>query len=454
MKIEGVKNDDIELPEKITASLLSIYPTIFQENVVNADITADFLDRYRFFFNYIFLPFDNDSENDWAKKNLIPRIQLFFDLNNLKTISKGMSSYIRQLIEEAKYIQDKRELLEKSIENGNESYENLDLSREDSKETAGKLLLLYLRMNQIKNEFELLSNPEMREVYESIKFPSKDITMKKKIYVVNKEGSINDQIQLLEKLKSKIDPHDKIHWMQCLNVAIEQAGPLSQIYIPSGNHSLKFLEYLHDNIIICGLYDIENDINLNNLENYAIIRANDLSSMLFAINGDVKFKNLVIDCSNTNVGFIIKNGSRMVSLENCVIFGLKSASDAFNISGEASLYLENCLICNFGTAFDVANSKLKLINCVIKQCGTGIVMDDNSSITIENSKLIEIKECALVKYIKHEENKEQKTLLTTDDKIELEKINIMISENTQIAAKTQIKVITKLAEDSITEFME
>lgn len=424
MKIESVKNDDIQLPEKICVSLLSIYPTVYQENVVNADFTADILDRYRFFYTYIFFPFDNDTEPNWSQKHLIARVQFFFDLNNSKNISKSMTSYIRQLIEEAKYIQDKRDLLESSMDSGSDSCENLDLSKETSKEVAAKLLELYLRMNRIKNEIELLANPEMREVYESLKFPAKDTQMsEKKVFVVNKNGSINDQIQLLEKLKSIIDTHDTIHWMQSLNIAIEHAGSLSQIYIPSGIHSLKFLEYMNESVLLCGINALQVDaVKLEKLEGHTVIRASDLSSMLFAISGDIKFKNLVIDCRNVSIGFIIKNGS--VTFENCLIYGLKSSSgaEAFNLSGECSLRLENCVISQFGTAFDVSSSTLNLVNCIIKDCGTGIVMSESpsSSLSLEKSSVMDMSDYAILKYIQHEDN-EEKLLLDMDDKSELEK---------------------------------
>lgn len=426
IKIESVKHDDIQLPEKIRTDLLSVYPTVYQENVVNADFTADILDRYRFFYTYIFFPFDNDGELNWSQKHLITRVQFFFDLNNSKTISKNMKSYIRQLIEEAKYIKDKRELLENSMESGNDSCENLDLSKENSKEVAVQLLELYLRTNRIKNEIELLANPEMREVYETLKFPSKDIDIRmseKKVYVVNKEGTINDQIQLLEKLKSIVDTHDKIHWMQCLNIAIERAGSLSQIYIPAGINSLKFLEYMNESVLLCGVNPLQVDaVNLDKLENYAVICANDLSSMLFAIDGDIKFKNLVIDCRNVNIGFIVKGG--FVSFENCFIFGPKSSSgaEAFNVSGKSFLCLENCVISNFGTAFDVTSSKLSLINSIVKDCGTGIVMSESSSsLSLEKSTIINMSEYAILKYIQHDDNNEKKILLEIDDKTELQK---------------------------------
>lgn len=404
LRVEGVKDDKIQLPEVVRIPLLSVYPTTFQENAVAADITADVLDRFRFFYNYIFLPFDSEEKN-WAQKNLLARVELFFDLNNSKSLSKGMASHLRKLFTEAKYIKEKRDLLESTMD-GNDSYENLDLSKEDNKEAAAKLLELHLRMNHIKHEIEILANPEMRDVYETLKFPAKDIVMnKKQILVVNKEGTINDQIHLLEKLKTKIDTHDKIHWMQNFNYALEQAGNSSHIYIPSGTHLLKFLEYLNDNLSICGLNTLDmQKINNDKLQNYATIKSCDLSPMLFVINGDIKIQNLVLDCSNVTTGFLIKEGC--IVFENCYIFrdeNSSSVTEAFNLSDNCNVVLDNCVIANFGAALNVNNSKLSIKNSIIKNCNTAIAFDDDSIVRLEDTNIQNNKEYVIVKYTNGDE---------------------------------------------------
>lgn len=58
------------------------------------------------------MPWDNenDDEDDWCKKHLESRIRFCFDLK--RDMSRGMADHIRKLISEARYIQNKREVME------------------------------------------------------------------------------------------------------------------------------------------------------------------------------------------------------------------------------------------------------------------------------------------------------------------------------------------------------
>lgn len=126
-----------------------------------------------------------------------------------------------------------------------------------------------------------------------------------------------------------------------------------------------------------------NTINDKSLQNYATtITSSDLAPLLFAINGDIKVQNLVFDCTNVSTGFLIKEGN--VTFENCYFFGRESSSvnEAFNLSENCSLNLENCVIANFGTALNANNAKLIIKKCEFKNCNTAIVFDDNSCVML------------------------------------------------------------------------
>lgn len=124
----SVQDENVHLPESNVVPLEDVFPTKSQENnALNVDMTADCIDRLRFFYNYIWMPWDEESEQDynWTNKCLIPRMKLYFDLKN-KNIGKGLSSHIRSLISEAKYIHKRRENLETSME---EESDDFDISK-------------------------------------------------------------------------------------------------------------------------------------------------------------------------------------------------------------------------------------------------------------------------------------------------------------------------------------
>lgn len=61
---------------------------------------------------------DSDDEADWCKKHLESRIRFCFDLK--RDMSRGMADHIRKLLSEARYIQDKREIMELEIDDDEE----------------------------------------------------------------------------------------------------------------------------------------------------------------------------------------------------------------------------------------------------------------------------------------------------------------------------------------------
>lgn len=410
--VESVQDESIHLPEVCTVPLEDLYPTIEQENsALNADLTADCLDRFRFFFKYIILPWDDDQD-DFAQKLIEPRMKLFFDLKN-KKISKGLSSHIRGIINEAKYIQQSRENLENSFE---DSDIDIDLSRGESKEKARKLLQLHFRMNQIKHDIDILTNPEMRVIYEEIKFPKLELNNEKKIFVVNKTGSLKEQIQLIEELKRKVNDVDTIHWLS-LQEAISNASHKSEILVPSGEHKFNFLEYLNGDILISGIPSISiYDFQMEQLDNYAKITPTDSGYLLLAVDGDLSLENLIIDCEKVKTGILIKDGK--VSIKNCVIFGSKESSvtEGITVSGDVEVLIENSIIMNFATAISVSSSaSVNIRHSVIKNCNNGIqLLVEDAKVILEKTSMLNC-DSGIIKYSTIEGDK-GKTLDWNDTK--------------------------------------
>lgn len=69
------------------------------------------------------MPWDHDSddEDDWCKKHLESRIRFCFDLK--RDMSRGLADHIRKLIAEARYIQNKRELMELEMSDNEDAEE-------------------------------------------------------------------------------------------------------------------------------------------------------------------------------------------------------------------------------------------------------------------------------------------------------------------------------------------
>lgn len=453
--IEKVTDDQIQLPEICQVPIEDVYPTIYQENnCLNVEVTAEHFDRYRFFYSYIFLAFDADDDRGWASKNLEARVKLFYDLKS-KKLSKGMSSYVRQIIAEIKYIQFKREILTSSIEDN----ETMD----DSKETIAKLVDFHLRMNKIKHEMEILVNSEMREAYESIKFGRKS-EGSKQIFVIAKSGTLGEQMNILEHLKEKISSDTAITYMKDLSDALSCSTADTEIYIPSGRYSFSFLDYLNNNLLFCGVEKLAiPKMNPDNdTSSYSCLYSTDKTPMLFVIDGDMKFENLVIDCRNVKTGFAVKSGS--VMLKNCLIYGLEAkestVSEAFNISGDSSIVLENCTIRNFATAFNLDGStKIEINNSRIENCSLGMdVLGENVKVSFNSSCIIDFETYGIMRYSEKLDNSVQQ-VIDVNDENELKRFNIALTGDNQFAGShgstsSIIKIISKLVEDEIVEISD
>ncbi|CRK90829.1 CLUMA_CG004519, isoform A [Clunio marinus] len=397
--VESVHDEKIHLPSICEVPLEDLFPTVEQENsALNIDLTADCFDRYRFFSNFIYMPWD-DSETDFqlSGKNLIPRIKLFFDLKN-KSINKGLASHIRSMIAEAKYIQTVREDLENSF---TESDDELDISKSETKNKARKLLGLHLRLNQIQHEMEILVNPDMRQIYQEVKFPYYQLekSEKSKIFAVAKRGTLKEQCEIIEEMKKRIDSDTEIHWLS-LHDAIASAPPNSKIYIPSGTHNLSFFDYFNGDVLLCGLSPLSLETFDDDNKNYTKLSAADSASMLFAVDGDLELQNLVIDCTLVKTGFLVKDGK--LTIKNCVIYGTKESSitEGSVISGSSKVLIENCLIKNFATGIIINDTgKVNLRNCIIKDCNVGVhLLTDNSMVSIEKTSIVNCNEHGILKH--------------------------------------------------------
>lgn len=160
VKIVAVQ-DDIHLPDKYDVPLLEIYPTKEQENTaLDVVSTAECIDQLRFFYSYLWMPWDTDEDEtrDWVANHLETRLRLFFDMKR-GDMCKKSCDMIRTLMREGRDIQAKIAKLELEIsDDEDESEKVLDDNR------ACQLMKLHFRLQQIKTEMDVYENPAMREM--------------------------------------------------------------------------------------------------------------------------------------------------------------------------------------------------------------------------------------------------------------------------------------------------
>lgn len=231
--IQAVQDDEVHLPERQEVNLADLWVTKMQENKeINADKTADCIDRMRFFYNHVWMPWDNDSDDDlnWVEKHLEDRIRFCYDIKR-KDMKRSLAAHIRTLLDEAKYIQQRREYLEIGLSDDEEFDDTLD------KTQITDLMRLHLRLAMIKSELEMLENPELRKIYNDTKFDDEKclkrhighegnekqlkeeyITAKHIAYIVTLPIGIEKQIQFLSAIKKFIGEDSLVQMCPSLQV--------------------------------------------------------------------------------------------------------------------------------------------------------------------------------------------------------------------------------------------
>uniref|UniRef100_A0A1A9WEX0 Uncharacterized protein n=1 Tax=Glossina brevipalpis TaxID=37001 RepID=A0A1A9WEX0_9MUSC len=368
-KITAVTDDSIRLPELQEVALEDLWPTRAQENKeLNVEQTADALDKLRFFYTHVWMPWDNENDDDfnWTEQTLELRIRLILDLRQGK-IERPLAAYIRSLISEAKYVQNKLYYLETDISDDEEDIV-IDSVAKQSRLTD--LMRLRLRLSAIRTEFEMFENPDLRHVYQEVR--SKDIqSIKIKsdsvpvCYVVLLSNSVEYQMEILRAVKEVVPDKSQVFLNHSLQDVLNVCKSSDKIYLSPGRHAVNFREYFNNNGVIYGLgsLNIENSIVD---EKTVTLYSRDGDESLLIFNGNFSLVNVVIDCKNISTGIIVKSGS--ITLTNCKLLGKRTSS------------IQQGILC-----YD--HSNLKLERCLIEDFGTGIMLQNNSSIILNNSSV-------------------------------------------------------------------
>lgn len=387
--VEAVENDDLHLPEKQLVSLSELWPLKHQKDkFLNVDRTADCIDQLRFFYQHVWRPWDYDDgdDRDWAEKYLDSRIKFYCDLKN-RTMPKRLNSHVLTLLDEANQLQMKRELLTLHMDDEDEN----DLT-EDS--PTAELLKIRLRLQTIRSEIDTLEffAPEMREVYEQARFPREtyydeqsESSLKSSdssVFVVTRTGSLEEQIDYLEKAKRFIGTQRTVQICDSLQDALDRSESSSEIYVAHGRHEIK----------LCGDLSAGGSIQaVGSDRSRAVIRSRQDDNALLILTGDYCLENITLDCSNVQSGILIKRGN--ITLKNCCITGDPKdvASNGILICGNASLVLENCQVQNFSTGIsanvDCSSIQLKS-KTIIQDCFEGIKLVEGCRLGVCSSNIV------------------------------------------------------------------
>ncbi|XP_062548501.1 protein nessun dorma isoform X2 [Armigeres subalbatus] len=396
--VEAVQDDDVHMPERQVVALEELTPLKEQENdALNVDRTADCLDRLRFFYQHVWMPWDNDEDDDgsdWAEKNLYDRVKFYYDVKK-RVMSKRLVSHVLALLAEANYVQKKRELLEMEVDEADEN--TSDGENEQENKRTNKLVELHLRLNVIKNEMKILEDPTLREAFEKVRFGSgTENQTNEEASIVVHTGTLDQHIEYLKEAKSIVGNSKTVRICDSLQGALEKVPSTNEVYLPRGTHAIKFLEYLNGGGLLKAVsairfVDVCREGQLHSIKGTAVISSKDDDSVLLTVDGDYCFENVMLDCVNVRTGVLIKQGN--VTFKNCYLIGdaKSSTKQGLVVFGNSKITLQGCVLKGFSTGiYANENCQIHLSDSIVLECIRGIEVSCGGNATFQTS---EIRDC-------------------------------------------------------------
>ncbi|KAH8289992.1 hypothetical protein KR018_005074 [Drosophila ironensis] len=428
--VTAVQDNDVHLPETNEVALVELWPTVEQENsALNVDTTAECIDRLRFFYSHVWMPWDKDydDDRDWVQMHLQARIQMACDLSKNK-LSRPLALHMRSLLEEARYIQQRLEYLELDLsdaeaESDDEAVElndnaadptrkqakggNANVSLNVSSLPVTDLMCLHLRMAIIRSEFEILENPEMRRAYSELQSHSlkrnllqrsagrsrhsEDTLVEREpiCHVVTVPAKLQQQLDLLQLAKEQVTGDRPVQLANTLQDVLSICQSNDDIFLSPGEHTIKFLEHLNDNGSLSGLVKPEDILaTVPKLPKLPVVCSSDEDSTLLVIDGDYTLSQLVLDCRHVRRGILLRNGS--LTMRGCRLMGDGNSSTQEGIvcMPGASLELKSCVVENFAVGISLRpRSNAELGNVQVNHCITGLeLLDKTASLNMQGSK--------------------------------------------------------------------
>ncbi|XP_076242546.1 SHC binding and spindle associated nessun dorma [Calliopsis andreniformis] len=392
VKITAVQ-DEIHLPEKYDVPLMELYPTLNQENsALDMVGTATCIDQLRFFYNYLWMPWDidDDDNTDWVSIHLETRIRLFFDMKR-GIVSKETSDIIRGLVREGREVQQRISRLEDTISEGEEESEDVDGG------TACQLMKLHFRLQQIKREMEVLENPAMREILVKNRTSSmiddkiKKQESKDKLggYFVWLGGSLEEMKETITKVQASLPAELYFKISGSLQETLHACDTGDIVVVGEGIHHIKSVGNLEEGGTIKGVHNADKTI--------LTVKDSETAPSLLDFSGnEVLLETITVDMGELRAAIIIRTGTTKII--NCQIRALNQSMVKLGIVvlPNAKLIIENTVFEGLGTAMVIySNGEVIMDNCSFKNCAEGIQLFDEAKLAARNCFLECFKEYAI-----------------------------------------------------------
>lgn len=360
--------DDIDVPERHSVPLIQLWPTK-QDKAVNLESTANSLDALRFFYNHLYMPWDDEQDEtiDWVEHHLETRLCLYYDSIN-GAIPRVTTERYKALISDAKQLYLRKSRLEMEIGEMPHTDDDKIHSRR-----AQFIVEIEIQLKQIENEIKLLENPLTRSVLikrhlNELPYISEDPM---KHWIVLGQKSCDEHLNFLKQIETDY-PNTIFRNATSFETILNSMNGNNMVILSPETHHIKQVVTLDDGCVIKGLHDTLISTSSNDI--------------MFDFCGNVTLENITLDAEFAQRGLIVRKGK--TTMKNCKIIGAKSAvyHQGFFVMPHTSLELIGCSVTGFTTAI-VASSRAEITmkSCTIKDVSFGLKIQDNCAVNIEDT---------------------------------------------------------------------
>lgn len=380
VEVEKVQ-DDITIPVRQEVPLVELYPTKHQDDPhLNVEYTANFIDRFRFFYNQLWRPWDVEDGDggDWSTKYLESRLQLFYEMNN-GVIPPKIADKMHQKKEQARSLYEKKQEIEEILRKMEVDLDTEDITSSVAEKTY-ELMQVHLQVNPLITELQLFENPSMRKLIIK-KFMEEEETAGKNstAIIVWQSGVVESFRKYLKICEDILDADTHTVCASSLECAFEKALSGNTIVLNEGVHHANLSLECNISVIGCGSRNAE-------------IVAKKSNNFLFsARNASIKFCNLKLDANLvSNALQILKNSN--VEMNNCTVTGeVSKGSRGIVVNSGASVLLDGCNFSGLHVAVCcLPGSRVRIRNSCFQNCSFGIEAYESTELQIN---MVSIKNC-------------------------------------------------------------
>ncbi|KAL0274419.1 UNVERIFIED_CONTAM: hypothetical protein PYX00_006844 [Menopon gallinae] len=370
--VKGVQ-DDIVLPSEISVHIIELHPIKDQDyDEDDLLIIADWLDKYRYFYKYLWYPWDakiNVKVSEWCESHLTNRLQIQSNIQN-GVFDRNVIQYYNSLIDRSRH-------LEQAL-----SHLNPDNQTKWQRAVAMEKCI---EKKVLKLELNFFEDPDLRNDLLLLRQKGNEISFddKREAIFIWGGGDCDTVIDHLNIIRQFINKDVLLKITATLQMALDDCFPGSLILLPTGCHKIKTMESLQMGGAIKGI-SRQGEVRIV-ADTVGVKRV-----ILLSCYGPSELENLNI-CREE--GICIQVFSNTLKITGCQIIGqTASASRGIVVLSGSRLILENCEIKGFKVGIAVQRGAVVSIsNSHISNCRGGLKLSEHGKISLNN---VEISNCS------------------------------------------------------------